>query len=253
MSDRHSSLALREWRTRFTDPKVWGTIFGVAAILTLVGPFETEYNLRIGPRFAYWVCIAASTYSVGVLVGAYLTRRLAPPVAAWVRIGTVMLSSGLGVTAVVYMINSLTFGNWLSFAEAPLFLINVFAISSIISALFEFLAPDGPAPAVDSPPAILDRLPFDKRGPLVSLSVQDHYVDVTTTKGSELVLMRLSDAIKETSPVNGLQTHRSYWVAIDAVTSVSRHKERAILTLSSGRDIPVSRSYLPALRAAGLV
>ena len=35
------------------------------------------------------------------------------------------------------------------------------------------------------------------------MSMQDHYVEVTTTRGTEMVLMRFSDAIKDVAPVDG--------------------------------------------------
>jgi hypothetical protein len=37
----------------------------------------------------------------------------------------------------------------------------------------------------------------------VALSVEDHYVRVRTTRGEEMILMRLSDAIRETAPETG--------------------------------------------------
>ncbi|MCB1397271.1 MAG: LytTR family transcriptional regulator, partial [Rhodobacteraceae bacterium] len=85
------------------------------------------------------------------------------------------------------------------------------------------------------------------------LSVQDHYVEVVTTRGRELLLMRLSDAIAETEGCAGLQVHRSHWVALDQVQAAHRDGARAVLTLSDGREIPVSRTYVPAAKEAGLL
>ena len=109
------------------------------------------------------------------------------------------------------------------------------------------------SPATTQSPALLDRLPFDKRGPLLALSVSDHYVEVRTSKGHELLLMRLSDAIRETAPEPGLQIHRSHWVAKSAVQSARRDGARAFLTLIDGTEVPASRTYLPALKEAGLL
>ena len=95
-------------------------------------------------------------------------------------------------------------------------------------------------------------MPLDKRGPLISLSVQDHYVDIVTTRGREMLLLRLSDAIRETQPTPGLRVHRSHWVALDQVSSARRDGARAVLTMSDGRDIPVSRSHVAAVKEAGL-
>jgi len=63
--------------------------------------------------------------------------------------------------------------------------------------------------------------------------------------------MRLADAIVELEGLEGAQTHRSWWVARAAVTSVERADGRAVLTLKDGAEAPVSRGYARALRAAG--
>lgn len=63
--------------------------------------------------------------------------------------------------------------------------------------------------------------------------------------------MRLSDAIKETAPVAGMQVHRSHWVALDAVASATRKNGKPVLTLENGTEVPVSRTYLDAVRSAG--
>jgi DNA-binding LytR/AlgR family response regulator len=115
-------------------------------------------------------------------------------------------------------------------------------------------APEQPAIAVvQAPPPILERIPHPQRGALMALSVQDHYVEVVTEKGTSLVLMRLSDAIKETGAVAGLQIHRSHWVARDAVKRVIRTDGKVSLELRSGIRLPVSRGYLDAVKAAGLL
>ncbi len=255
MPDRQSSLALREWRKQFSAPRVWIVLMGIVCILTLVGPFETLQRLRIGPRFAYWAVLAVATYSAGIVIGNLVGPIIPRRAASWVRAIVIGAANGAGITAVIYIINSLAFGNWLDMAQAPAFLINVFAIAAIISGILEVVSTDHAPPTTPdtSAPAVLNRLAFDKRGELVTISVQDHYVLVTTTKGSELILMRLSDAIAETSPVSGLQVHRSHWVALAQITSAERQKERAILTMSNNSEIPVSRTYMSDIRAAGIL
>ena len=102
-------------------------------------------------------------------------------------------------------------------------------------------------------PALLDRLPRQQRGRLIHIAVSDHYVDVTTDKGTTLVLMRLSDAMRETAPVAGMQVHRSHWVALDAVRHGIRQGGKPVLELENGILVPVSRSFIEAVKAAGLL
>ena len=126
-------------------------------------------------------------------------------------------------------------------------------VSGAFSLIARQSAQSAPAPMQAVQPTILDRIPLDKRGPLVALSVEDHYVRVQTVKGEELILMRLSDAIKEVGMILGAKVHRSHWVAFEHVTAARREADRAILTLTTGRDIPVSRANLAKIKEAGLL
>jgi len=101
-------------------------------------------------------------------------------------------------------------------------------------------------------PALLLRLPSRlATAELQAIEAEDHYLRFHTDLGSALLLMRLGDAIAELRGVNGAQTHRSWWVARDAVIGVSRGGGRAVLRLKGGVTVPVSRTFAPALRKAG--
>lgn len=92
------------------------------------------------------------------------------------------------------------------------------------------------------------RLPPHLGTELISLSSQDHYVEVTTDKGRELIHMRLGDALGELSDYPGQQVHRSHWIAARAFRGVTRENNRLVVRLSDGRSLPVSRSFAPAVR-----
>jgi DNA-binding LytR/AlgR family response regulator len=107
-------------------------------------------------------------------------------------------------------------------------------------------APDGP------PAKFLERLPAKLKGAkLYAVEAEDHYLRLHTSLGQDLILMRLSDAISELEGLEGAQTHRSWWVAKDAVQDVERADGRATLTLRDGAEVPVSRGFARELRAAG--
>jgi DNA-binding LytR/AlgR family response regulator len=63
--------------------------------------------------------------------------------------------------------------------------------------------------------------------------------------------MRLSDAIAELEGLEGAQTHRSWWVAKDAVEDARREGERVTLVVKGGVEAPVSRPNVRPLRQAG--
>jgi DNA-binding LytR/AlgR family response regulator len=100
-------------------------------------------------------------------------------------------------------------------------------------------------------PAFLDRLPPRLRGAeLYAVEAEDHFLRLHTALGSDLIAMRLTDAISELEGIEGAQIHRSWWVARDAVQQGVRRRGRALLTLKGGLQVPVSRTYAPALRRA---
>lgn len=102
-------------------------------------------------------------------------------------------------------------------------------------------------------PAFLRRIPARLGTELLYIAVEDHYLRVHTRVGSDLVLLRLSDAVGELDPAIGRQVHRSYWVARNAVARIERAEHRTWLVLTSGARIPVSRTHLPVLRAEGWI
>jgi DNA-binding LytR/AlgR family response regulator len=81
--------------------------------------------------------------------------------------------------------------------------------------------------------------------------MEDHYVRAHTAAGSDLVLMRMRDAVAELGGLAGLQVHRSWWVAEAAVAGHRRNGRQLSLTLKNGLEAPVARSAEAAVRAAG--
>ncbi|MCY4374023.1 MAG: LytTR family DNA-binding domain-containing protein [Spirochaetaceae bacterium] len=106
-----------------------------------------------------------------------------------------------------------------------------------------------PATPLTRPRSVFDRLPRKLGTDLIYLKVEDHYVEAHTPAGSGLILMRFADAVAELS-AHGLQVHRSYWVARRYMKRVMPKDGRTFLRLTTGQDIPVSRTYLHAVRAA---
>ncbi|WP_191090053.1 LytTR family DNA-binding domain-containing protein [Histidinibacterium aquaticum] len=237
-----------------SDPQVAAALGGVGVILGIAGPFGTDDVLRPLPRVAYWLAVAVVTYGLGVLADLVISRPLRlrgwP---SWARIALDGVVTGLLASAAVTLITLAALGNppargreWAGFIAA------VILISMTISAVGAVRR--GRRKESDSgAPALLGRLPVAKRGSILALSAEDHYVRVRTTKGDALILMRLADAIAETSPVEGLRIHRSHWVALGAVAGVTRRGDGAEITLPTGETVPVSRANMAGLREKGLL
>ena len=106
-----------------------------------------------------------------------------------------------------------------------------------------------PGPSADSLEALFGRLPEMLGRDIVYISVSGHYLNVVTTEGSCLILMRLADAVASLGEV-GIQVHRSYWVANRHIVAVQRLDGRMMLRLTGGHEVPVSRTYRVAVNAA---
>lgn len=249
--------AKREWQAIRDSRPTLVAILAAGVVAGLAGPFGTIEHLGLLPRLLYWLGLCAVSYVSGaVLVGVAMEALSARGLARW---PAGLVAGGLSGLVIAVEVGLL---NWAVFGLAPvapgyvaMLALNGIAIALVITLASILLHSDRAEAGQDgaAQPALLDRLPLDKRGPLVALSVQDHYVEVTTAKGREMLLMRLSDAIRETAPTPGLQVHRSYWVATGAVRSARRDGARAVLTMTGGRDIPVSRSNVAAVKEAGLL
>jgi DNA-binding LytR/AlgR family response regulator len=108
--------------------------------------------------------------------------------------------------------------------------------------------------ASTEPAKFLERLPLKLRGGEVwAVEAEDHYLRLHTSKGQDLILMRLADAISELEGIEGAQVHRSWWVARDAIADAKRGDGRATLTLKDGAEAPVSRTYARLLRERGWI
>lgn len=98
-------------------------------------------------------------------------------------------------------------------------------------------------------PAFFRLLSENKRGELIYLKAELHYLSVVTTNGCSLILYNLRDAIQELPTNIGVQTHRSYWVAFDQVKSLHKTGREGEIKLLNGLRIPVSRARLKGVTA----
>lgn len=236
-----------------------GLIVAVAAgtFLAISGAFESG-GMPLTQRLTYWIPLLVLGGLWGHVCAALITRFVDPDARPW------LTSAALTVV----ITGPLTVGIWAAsglFYEGRLFPLDalsrflppVLLITAALSTLNIFLARETPvethASAPGAAPArFLDRLPPKLRGArLIAVQAEDHYLRLHTDAGSDLILMRLADALGELEGLEGAQTHRSWWVAKDAVASVARGDGRALLTLTDTLTAPVSRRYARALREAG--
>ncbi len=231
------------------------------AFLAFSGAFGSG-GTPLGQRLIYWIAMLVLGGLWGHVCGALVTRFIDPDARPWTTAAILTAVITGPLTVGVWAATGLFFyQRLLSIAVLVNFLPAVLLITAVLSALNVFLGRERPvethASAPGAAPArFLDRLPAKLRGArLIAVQAEDHYLRLHTDRGSDLILMRLSDALGELEGLEGAQTHRSWWVARDAVASVARGDGRAALTLGGGANgdltAPVSRRYAKALREAG--
>lgn len=248
-------LTLREMQTMLRNPRTLGGMAVVALVLGISGPFQTFEALNIVGRLAYWTAMTFITFAVGSFFGTWATHFTE----GWTRLGAfrlvpISLAAAVPIFMTVVLINSAAFNEWnLSSAYLGTLALYCAVISLAVTTMFTIFKRTKPEAQTPSPPRLLQRLPVAKRGALISLSVEDHYVAVRTQKGTEMVLMRLSDAMAETEGTEGLQIHRSHWVALDGVAAVHKRQGKLVVETVAGDEMPVSRTYMNAVKEAGLV
>ncbi|WP_332657201.1 LytTR family DNA-binding domain-containing protein [Brevundimonas sp.] len=251
-----SGPAPRRW-PRFRIDRGWGVAVGAGALLALSGAFGT-IGLPLWLRFAYWVPLILAGALWGHLCSRMVERRIDPDERPWLTVAALSAAITGPVAVLVWLVTGLAFEREVYPTDRLLgFVGPVLVVTVALSAVNVFMGRATPvqthAGAGGAAPArFLDRLPPRLRGAaLHAVQAEDHYLRLHTDRGSDLILMRLSDAVAELEGLEGAQTHRSWWVARDAVRDVKRNDGRAALSLEGGLVAPVSRRYARALREAG--
>lgn len=242
---------LREMRGLSSDPRSWIALAMLALVIGLIGPFGT-FEMALPARLAYWASVVLATAITGTFFATLIGELMGQRLPRLMRAALAGALGGIPVAVVVVLINLMVYGPAQP-VHALALVPYCMAICAVVTCASVLFAPQAKTGAdADARPPLLERLPLPQRGRLLHLAVADHYVEVATDRGKTLLLMRLSDAIRETAPVAGIQVHRSHWVALEAVRKTSRQAGKATVELENGTIVPISRGYLADARAAGL-
>lgn len=80
-------------------------------------------------------------------------------------------------------------------------------------------------------------------GDILAAEAQEHYVKIKATEQGGMALYRFGDAVRDLSRYDGMQIHRSHWVADRAVAAVVGKRGSLKIELTDGEIVPVSRRY----------
>ena len=245
-----------------------GKVLNIAAVvlvLTFTGPFGTYSEFALGYRLLFWTVailggglfIHASVYALLSFKQTSVPKRLFA-IAVGVAVGAVP-SSAVVMTAYSYLS-----GDQFPASLYPLIWSNVALIGfgvSLVQFRAELRGPAAPtdpvpAPAVEAPAKtppkpvpLLDRLPAKfAKAQILSFSMQDHYVEVSTDQGKHMILMRFADAMDLLGGLSGVRTHRSHWAATEALVGLKKSGRKHFALLTNGSQLPVSGTYLEEVK-----
>lgn len=243
----------------------------VGFALALIGPFGTFADLGLADRLVYWIGISLLAWMQVWAVSEGVFR--AATFAAWPDAAKGLLAG------VICSVPSTFEVSWFQAQFGlgqPSRLVTLFGyvlllhamispvVATILRPLRERLlaplasglppmatpAPDMPRPAAEGV-RFLQRIPAKLGRDLLAIETEDHYLRIHTKLGSDLILLRLSDALGELEGLEGAQVHRTFWVARHSVARVERDGRKASLFLANGLEVPVSRGRIAELEAAG--
>jgi hypothetical protein len=96
---------------------------------------------------------------------------------------------------------------------------------------------------ISSKSSLLDRLPLRLGRDIVFLEAQEHYLRVVTSRGEHLLLQGFSHAVTEMekNSFDGVQIHRSIWVAWRHIENIESRSGAMAVVLSTGITLQIGR------------
>lgn len=232
-----------------------------AVAFALIGPFGTFATAEFSTRLMLWggISVASWVVSLTVLEGvalfivrgswrqhavtwAVFTVVFAPFVRLWLSVFYDLSHPDVPrIVDLLWMVGLISAG--------------IIGVSAMVNDVLrkQMVAQNAPGPIQVNGDAFMRRIEATPDTRLILLRSADHQVEVHTDRGQSLLRMRLSDAVQELGGYDGVRVHRSHWVAKAAVRGHELRGDRAFLHLEQGHVVPVSRSYLEAVREKGLL
>jgi LytTr DNA-binding domain len=249
MSDTRRSDFWRDWAVDLAIASVCAVFFG------LIGPFGSYLNGPAWQRVAFQLaCFLPGSLLFGSLIRVALRLRL-NPATTWISIclGVAILNAPFQIWVVSIAVSIWPFLKFLRpldwywqglITALPI----VLGFTLLMQARLHHRqqareAGEAPSTAfglLGAPPSAV-----------LCLQMEDHYVRVHTAGNSRLVLATLNQAMMALENTDGLQVHRSWWVARKAVVRAVAEGRNLRLQLVNGISAPVARSAVAMVREAG--
>ncbi|MEX0297947.1 MAG: LytTR family DNA-binding domain-containing protein [Kordiimonas sp.] len=253
-------------------------MFCAGVILGVIAPYNTDSINALVGRFIYWVGNIMFASVVSGIVARWVfppmlerqvsaifaffayTAILSVPTLVWVASWELILKGlfvnpgGFTNEFIQQSLASLNYGviGYFGF-YARVWFITILLVGPI-SLIAEKLARQKKIPTKPiAESRFLKRVPNDLGSELLCLSMEDHYLRVYTSLGNTLILMRMSDAVAELEDYDGMQVHRSWWVAKAAIKEIVRAPRKKSIILTNDIEVPISQRREKVLKEAGFI
>ncbi len=231
----------------------------IGLLMGILGPYESSHGISVAARYRYWLICIVGGGAIGIALDEGLGRRLTLLPA---RIALVSLAMTPFVTVFVNLVNDAMFDQWMPSNGILLLGWRVFAICLPVMAVraMTWRAPRTvietrtvvAPPLPEAEAAFRTRLSAKRRGArLLAIEAEDHYLRVHTDAGEELLTLRFADALAELAGAHGFKTHRSWWIAANAIETVQWRRGAGEARMAGGLVVPISRGQAPLLKDAG--
>lgn len=256
-----------------------------AAVLAVLGALGTD-QAPLPYRLMYWAAVIMPGSLLGIAVQTAVIAWGGLSGRRWAEVVLVALLVSVPHTFLVIVASALFFGIDAITLEVVIFFgLTVLMVALVLTAINSLAAASSaiPPPPVASfqstaaapastaiadaqpepeaedasalpllPDLIAEKLPMHLcSASLIAIEAEDHYLRIHTDAGSDLVLMRMTDACALLPETAGARVHRSWWAARGATEALNRQGGKFELTLKGGLTVPVSRTMQTALREAG--
>jgi hypothetical protein len=222
----------------------------IGAIIALLGPYGSYYN-DLSLRLIDWIVVLLlDTIVLGVAVPPVVRISTAAGLPRAFSFGIAILIGAIPAAAVSAAVSKFFWGphvteyrwhDW--YLQTLLLTVIVVLLWAVAEIVRVSHANSAAAPAVETA--------RESSGNVICLQMEDHYVRIHRDGGSVLELMPLREAIRRYGRPDGLQVHRSWWVASGAVASAGRDVRSWRLTLRNGLIVPVARNRIGDARRRG--
>ncbi|MEL6958610.1 MAG: LytTR family DNA-binding domain-containing protein [Pseudomonadota bacterium] len=226
--------------------------FVTTVIVSFAGPFGTYSTQPYLWRLAYWGSLIASAIVLAVALRVVL-RSILLGKSAFVEDAAMSSSLALIFGTGVYALNMrLAADQAEQVLDLSMTILVTLGIAVTTVALRRWLETTvQPEQARDR---LLDRINAPSGARLAKVSSDNHHIRITTVDGLEYrILMRLRDAVAQIDVEPGICVHRSHWVALAQINAVQQEGSKEVVTLFSGRQVPIGPKYRANLVESGLL